>query len=130
MEAKTRLVWELTDEKRRQMGEKFIAMLENNDSFPDPDDHEGGLKLLTDSGLKIVDPALKGVSFHCSSRELMHIVIPPAELIALAKKILRDGHTVYPVHKTYCQICNSNPTIDLMQQFNFRVGDYTLAHCV
>jgi len=125
------LMWECDEDTLLDMGNVFFHALTNpNPKDPMPVHPDNAKPWLESKGLRLIEEngeVVQHISIHISTKEHMHISLPPPELIEEAR---RNPSSHYPVLRGYCAMCAGTSHWTREQQYDFRFGDYTLMHCI
>ncbi|NJO32281.1 MAG: hypothetical protein HC869_03290 [Rhodospirillales bacterium] len=73
---------------------------------------------------------VKGLQFVQSNNEVLMIRLPPAEFIEDTLERIEAGAGKYPFPDFYERFILEPGPHDQKEIFRFRVGDYTIAHCI
>lgn len=74
--------------------------------------------------------SIKGLQFVQSNMEVLLIRLPPAELVEDTLNNIARGSGRYPLPDFYAEHILHGQHVNMKDLFEFRVGDYTIAHCV
>ena len=122
--------WKLTQDQKILVGRAIVEAIDKNEPLPSSP-AEGKAWLLA-KGLEFVDGpngVPTGVQFNQSDKNtIMYIAVPPRTAIKAALADVRNSGQ-YDIPITYRLIASNNPGLTELDQFYFRVGDYTMAHC-
>lgn len=72
---------------------------------------------------------IKGLQFVQSNTEVLMIRLPPKEVVEDTLERIASGTGKYPFPNFYEQFILQDGDHDQRAIFEFRVGDYTIAHC-
>lgn len=110
----------------RALGKKFIAWAK------DPDLRPKTLAEFVQQTTGIVDPLppyIKALQFVQGDKEVLLVRLPPAELVEDTEKAFDGAPANYPLPTFYEDKFKHGRDPGNQAFFEYRVGDYTIAHC-
>jgi hypothetical protein len=111
----------------RALGQKMIKWATDRESRPEtlPE-----FVREVDGIIELPLPAwIKGLQFVQSNNETLLIRLPPKEVVEDSLERIAAGTGRYPFPNFYEQFILEEGEHDQQAIFEFRVGDYTIAHC-
>ncbi len=110
----------------RELGKKFIAWAKDADSRPKT------LAEFVQQTQGVVDKLpsyIKALQFVQGDKEVLLVRLPPAELIEDSEESFKSGKGAYELPSFYEEKLVQGLHPDNRAFFEFRVGDYVIAHC-
>lgn len=111
----------------RELGKKFIQWAKDADSRPRTLEE---FKAQTQGIVDELPSYLKALMIVQGDKEVLLLRLPPAELVADTEQTMGSGRSgAYPLPSFYEEKLVQGLHPDNMAFFQYRVGDYTIAHC-
>ncbi len=111
------------------VGERFVALALGDPKVevPAPED---GADFLRAMGV-VVPQRYTKVYFHRNSLTELNFMIPTKELVEEVLALIPGSDDLYDraIYQEYQRIADGTTTMSREDQFYFRVGDYSIAHC-
>lgn len=111
----------------RELGKKFIQWAKDADSRPRTLEE---FKAQTHGIVDDLPSYLKALMIVQGDKEVLLLRLPPAELVADTEQTMAIGGPLYPLPAFYEERLVQGLHPDNLAFFQYRVGDYTIAHCV
>lgn len=111
----------------RELGKKFIQWAKDADSRPRTLEE---FKAQTQGIVDELPSYLKALMIVQGDKEVLLLRLPPAELVADTEQTMGSGGSTYPLPSFYEEKLVQGLHPDNTAFFQYRVGDYTIAHCV